>query len=521
MEIDQKPKPIDANGFRVLDEAGPDVLLDFLDWSGGKDATVVARVRVQASMLGRLRVSLSEAASDLTAKDGFMAAPITFQRGVFQSFRATTRIHLGPIGKDINQDETLDFDGSQCQYNGETFSMTQLRAAILAKWFVPEIDMDTIYVPQPAGVQVRPAQNAANERGEAFTIETATEDSNVVGSLDQTRMAREAALRQDNDPRSVQARQQERAAASAGYVVPKRIAPVVNDDDMPWMASSEEDTSDVVAAVAASLAAEDFSEDAAMQAATQTYLLALAKAKAKKAGQVVQQAPVRAQAPVAAPRPVAAPVQRQAAVQAPAKPTGPVMASNSAKPFKAKVVLGDEDEAAAGSDARAIGRALPKAQKSFTVGSVADMDAEIARLDNPNGVAAPQKVNRTAGARVMRDNEDLPDALPIQPTNRTTLITEGTAMTARKGMASGDVENAISSDELSELVPDAIQATAPKATTGGFKNSSVEKWDKTRPIMVRINDAINNHSDNPTNLALILAQESPNVAAQIKAAAGL
>lgn len=469
---------VDANGFRLLDEAGPDVLLDFLDCSDEGFATVVARVRVRSDRIAQLLVQLREAAPDMAAGDSLTMFQAEFQRGQFQAFRATTRIHIGTIQKDIDQDEIVEYDGSQCKYNGETFAMPQMRAAIKANWFVPEIDQETVYKAQPANITLRPAQTASNERGEAFKVETATEDSNVVGSLDASKRARDEALRVAVDPRAVESRRQERAAMAEGRTV-AAVRGIERDRDLSQIIPDDMDPNDPELLEAARL-----------------YQEAIARSRAKQAGM---------------PLPAVQTATRPTAKPAP----GPIPASNSAKPFKATVVKGDEDSA----DARPVKKVTFSNKQNTVLTDASSVDREIARLTDPNGNAAPRAVK--AGARVLPSDEQVHEALPIKPKFQSTLVTEGTSIKARKGDATGDVGEAVSSDDLSDLVPDAATASAPVKIPGmtqGFKNSSVEKWDKTRPITVRINDAINNHSHDSAAMELIIAQESPGVASQLRAA---
>lgn len=51
-----------ANAFRVVEDAGPDCLLDFILYSAAEDAaTVVARIRVRRAFLEPIRQSLGDA----------------------------------------------------------------------------------------------------------------------------------------------------------------------------------------------------------------------------------------------------------------------------------------------------------------------------------------------------------------------------------------------------------------------------------------------------------------------------
>ena len=41
-----------------------------------------------------------------------------FKRGEFQTFRATTKVHLGPIEQDVYEDGLIDFDGQTAIIGG-------------------------------------------------------------------------------------------------------------------------------------------------------------------------------------------------------------------------------------------------------------------------------------------------------------------------------------------------------------------------------------------------------------------
>jgi hypothetical protein len=110
---------------------------------------------------------------------------IQWKRGVFYEFRATTKVHLGAVQEDVYEDDIVEFDGQTMKYAGQDWAVPSARAAIAAGFFVPVEDNVTKYVSKPAGVKVRPATAAGNERGEPMTIETASEEEAVVGTMTQ------------------------------------------------------------------------------------------------------------------------------------------------------------------------------------------------------------------------------------------------------------------------------------------------------------------------------------------------
>jgi len=107
-----------------------------------------------------------------------------FSKGDFRSYRATTKIHLGKIERDIFEGDIIEFDGQTLKHGGEEFALSTVRGAISAGWFVDSTDNVSKYIPKKAGIKIRPAQ-AANirNRGEEMEIIEASDEERVVGTL--------------------------------------------------------------------------------------------------------------------------------------------------------------------------------------------------------------------------------------------------------------------------------------------------------------------------------------------------
>lgn len=117
-----------------------------------------------------------------------------FKRGEFQTFRATTKVHLGPIEQDVYEDDLIDFDGQTAIIGGQEHQISTIRSAIKAGWFVPETDTTSKYVPKAAQMSLRPAQAAGQEsRGEPIKVHTVQDEERNVGSLEEVRADRKAA----------------------------------------------------------------------------------------------------------------------------------------------------------------------------------------------------------------------------------------------------------------------------------------------------------------------------------------
>lgn len=81
-----------------------------------------------------------------------------FKRGTFAEYRATEKIHLGKHGVDIMRDDIVEYDGITLKMGPDEFNTTLLRKAINKGWLVPATDTESVYVPQPSGVTVGPAE---------------------------------------------------------------------------------------------------------------------------------------------------------------------------------------------------------------------------------------------------------------------------------------------------------------------------------------------------------------------------
>jgi len=115
-----------------------------------------------------------------------------FQAGSFQKFKAITKLHLGGTNPpmDIMPGTVVEYDGSSTRISGQTHNVASIAGAIRVGWLIPVNDPMTSYVPQPAGVQVRPATTPSQERGDAMVIEQAVDDERHVGSLSESNARR-------------------------------------------------------------------------------------------------------------------------------------------------------------------------------------------------------------------------------------------------------------------------------------------------------------------------------------------
>jgi hypothetical protein len=150
-----------------------------------------------------------------------------FQPGTFVQFKAICTIHLGSVekGTNLQPGNVIEYDGSTTRISGKDYNIASIAGAIRVGWLVPLTDNVSRYVPQPAGVQVRPATSASQERGATMVIEKAVDDERQVGSLDESNARRKEALNnQFNGHAQVQATPETAAQAQVQPVSQVRVA---------------------------------------------------------------------------------------------------------------------------------------------------------------------------------------------------------------------------------------------------------------------------------------------------------
>ena len=129
---------------------------------------------------------------------------IQFIRGTFHLFRATTKIHLGSLEKDILQDDLIEFDGQIVKLGLEEFSLPALKSGIKLGWLVPEGDT-SVYIPQSSGVKVRPACSDSDEGGVEFRSQPVivSDDQRVVSTLGSASLGQREGKLTDQDGQAV------------------------------------------------------------------------------------------------------------------------------------------------------------------------------------------------------------------------------------------------------------------------------------------------------------------------------
>jgi hypothetical protein len=126
---------------------------------------------------------------------------IDFQINEFRTYEAKVEgislgfINLGTGGYSPSVGELIQYDGiTVILKDGREFSdVPQLRTAIQSGWFVQVGDKVTKYRPKAAGIQVRATEQRGNERPSKMTIVTEVAEDTQVGSVSARKASREAA----------------------------------------------------------------------------------------------------------------------------------------------------------------------------------------------------------------------------------------------------------------------------------------------------------------------------------------
>jgi len=463
---------------------------------------------------------------------------MSFQRGKFQTYRATTKIHLGKYELDIMADDQFDYDGYTVRYAGMEYGVTQLRG-LVGDWFVPAQDTTTQYVSKPAGVEVSHATPEARERGDSFTMEEASEEEAVVGTMTEQKQIREAAAQgargADRLAQLRQQRQQRKAniakTGSAGGVGE------VEMDSNPH-APPPENAADVDPEIEAALM-----EDAQANIADERQYRRAAPVHGDGAGSGMAQASPHEQEAVRR--------ANEANLRALAEKREHL---ERVDPRKSREEMGgtlQDAPDAPGQSGRRVGGKFGlvveddgvevATRYQFSGGATvgAEGTAGDAKRVNVMKAASTQPVqvgravaktpdrraaNRRAGAEVIEDPNTIHEPQAVRAASTTQVQRRGNVSIDDVGPdgSTGDVSVAASGDDLADLLPDAAVAgrrapTPPPPMSEDDEIAEiVEAWSTKRQWLKRVNEAVEYYGDWPEAIDAICDKETEKVAAQIR-----
>mgnify|MGYP006928156740 CR=1 FL=1 len=416
-------------------------------------------------------------------------ADIQFERGTFYRFRALEKIHLGQYRLDIMQGDLFDFDGWELVYGGQSFNAAPLKVKLGPKgWFVPFEDTSSTYEPQPAGVQVRPAETVGNERGAPVAMGSASAEEGVAGtvadSMERRIATQDSTVKQHIQPDHVRV---VKTPTSPALQTPQTVAPPTHQPVVPQRRQAATPTGTVDGAD--SLSDEDRARVAAANAENARRIAAIATQPVKKS--------------------TVTSYSLQSDVDEAPRSAGPggkyaVIAADGQEGVQVKT-FGSAGGAAVGRTDEAIGQATGMDVTKVTTNQIE------ARL-KPMGAPA-----RT-GAAV--DTTPMPVAQAARHVSSTQIPAEGNeaidAIMPNGG--TGDVDEARSGENLADLLPNAEYAGRRTAAVADPLAEILDGWDMKRHWKHRVEEAVDFYAHDAAVLKAIFAVESPGVIKNISAA---
>lgn len=464
---------------------------------------------------------------------------MSFQRGQFRTYRATTKVHVGKYELDIQANDQFAYDGYTLRYGGMEYSVSQLQG-LLGDWFVPVSDQTTQYVSKPAGVEVRPATPEAGDRDAVFTMEEASEEEAVVGTMNEQKQIREAAARGAAGAERLAELRAQRAQRKASIAKTGSAGGTgeVETDSNPH-APPPQNSTDVDPEIEAALM-----EDAQANIADER--------------QYRRAAPVNGDgARPGQGEPVS--VSEQEAVRRANEANRRAIEEKAAyleqvDPRRSREQMGGTRHDTADQGGNRVGRGgkytvirddgggvpVPKEYKFSDGASVGDRVTESGEVKRTNvtKVAGKQPVqvgravaqtprraaNRAAGAEITEDTSTIHEPQAARAPSTTQVGAESNVGIddVRPGGFTGDVDKATSGEDLASLLPDAAvagrraPAPPPRLTEEQEIKKIVEGWSTRRQWMTRVTEAVDCYGDWPEAIDAICEKESKKVAAQIR-----
>ena len=450
---------------------------------------------------------------------------IQFQRGQFRTYRATEKIHLGKYETDILKDDFFDYDGSSVRYSGMEYGVPQLRG-LAGAWFVSASDNTTTYKAQPAGVVVSHATPEARERGDTFSMEEASEEEAVVGTMTEQKQIREAAGRGDQDRlaslREARAARSRRIAGGTGEVS------LDSNPDAP----PPPNATDIDPMVEAALMERAIPQDN------------IHYQQARPVHSTGNAPHVSGEDNVAVSRANAVNLERIASE---------AERLDRVDPRKSREEMGGQRHMTAdfqgGTKRVGVGGKYALIQDDSSGGvvktykfsegaTVGDGVVEAGEVKSTNVLRAPSThpvqvgnavattPNRHAGAQVISDPMTTHEPQGVRARSTTQVPRRGNVGIDEisDNGATGDVDRAYAGDDLESLLPGAAVAgrivkkapPAPQPTEAEEIGEVLEGWNTRRNWQKRVDEAVEFYGDWPEALDAICAKESPNVAKQIR-----
>jgi len=440
-----------------------------------------------------------------------------FQRNQFYTFRATNKIHIGKYEMDILENDEFDYDGFSVRYAGVEYAVPQLRG-LLGDWYVPVADTTTTYKSKPAGVEVSHATPEARDRGDSFTMDKASEEEAVVGTLGEQTEIRKAANAGQTDRLEALREQRRQRKASIGI----NVGADSNPNAPPPMNADDVDL-DVEAVL--------------MEHPERTYIQARPVHQSGAAAEKINPSDQAAVA-AATERNIAAIRKRAAELE-------------TLDPHKSRAEMGGTRHDFASEGGRAVGKkgkytliqddsdGVSVKEYKFSNGAAVGADGvggnmlgtDVTRVSGRQPVQVGNPVattpqNRHAGAQFIPDPATTHEPQAVRARQTTQVQRSGNVGIDEilPGGGTGDVDEAMYGDDLETLLPGAAVAgsirqkmpPAPVMSEADEIAEITDNWSTKRNWQKRVEEAVDFYGDWPEALDAICAKESPKVAAQIR-----
>ncbi len=177
-----------------------------------------------------------------------------FEKGDFKPYTAITKIHLGALETDIQEGETVFFDGTTMKRGSDEEEITTLRAAIKVGWLVPEDVEVGAYIPQPADIKIHeaaPKDSKIREARAPLTIQDEERDVGTVASR-VSQGAPTGAVEKDADDSQVVGRMKNSAKSTPIRIdgEDRKVVKTLDNDARPIVEPKRVATGDVDEALA-------------------------------------------------------------------------------------------------------------------------------------------------------------------------------------------------------------------------------------------------------------------------------
>jgi hypothetical protein len=322
------------------------------------------------------------------------------------------------------------------------------------------------YVPQPAGVEVRPAASSSAQRGQPVGVMPVSQEEAFVGSVAQTNARRE------------ESRVAAAATLAAQVGTPQRSQQATVGTGQPAPNSG------APAPFRRTLVTEEPAQEIRRQFTDPTGRTASAQPQQPQGGGAVV---------------------LQAGTE--------VVEADTVATFKTS-----EMAAAAGAE----GEVRPP-RTLVSVETSAQVQSEINRLENMGSGTSRQAAVPTV-PRTPQPLVSHPESPPAPMTRPSSTVIHKDAehqdIMENPGGVTGDVTEALAGYDLAELLPSAATSGAPRPGVVAQGDDGVTRlqWDVTGHWQGRVKRAVELYGNDPANMRQVLEVETPSVAKQIRAA---